>query len=558
MYSMGASFWEERKIFQNQRDFSLFYAAVKGIARFTNQQGYCPFFMGARHVLVIGSDFHYNPSMFEWRFRITPGIIPQPFLETAYFAGWGRIPRLTQTVVNESDLFVRSDSISSGTIHVPMIHPPLGVVMESTESLLSRQEPYFLVKELARGSLGRFYRRLLDWQMLGFLQPENMKERLSRLARRFANVIVENVFSREIEQEFVSLLDELTLLIIAESKEFTEQSLTWRTRNHTRLPLILGIGMNTKRFDSLHELGTCKKLLEDSFHVVLPLPTWRDLETQPDTFNWEKLEKQLVDPLRFGFQIVLGPLISFSLDTFPEWLLPRLSEEGYFESRATRFVNTMALRYGYLAHSWILANRFMDQSLKELPPERSLALIRMLAGQMRSRGIAAPIIVGIDQPWGEYALQRTPDWEQVQIAEALMGCQDIDTFLLEMNFGRGDHLTLPRDPMTIGNMVDQWSFLGKKVYVSFSVPSAGSLLGISQTHTPELQWSEELQKIWTEMMLLALLGKRTVRGIFWSCLQDPIAFPPSPTESHYGLLNAQQTWKSAFKHFATARKNLLR
>ena len=509
-------------------------------------------------MLVIGGDFHYNPSMFEWHFRITPGIIPQPFLEIAYFAGWGRIPRLTQTIVKEGDVLVRSDSISSGTVHVPMIHSPLGVVMESTESLLSRTEPYFLVKELARGSLGRFYRRLFDWQMLGFLQPREMKEQLSRLARRFANAIVANVFTSEIEQEFVSILDELALLIVDANKEFAEQSLTWRTRNNTRLPMILGIRMNAKHFDSLHDLSLCLKRLEDSFHVVLPMPTWRDLETRPDTFDWEQLEKHLVDPLRFGLQIVLGPLISFSLDTFPEWLLPRLSEEGYFESRATRFVNALTERYGYLAHNWILANRFVDQSLEKIPPERSLAMVRMLAGQMRSRGIVAPIIVGIDQPWGEYALQRTPDWEQVQIAEALMGCQDIDTFLLEMNFGRGDHLTLPRDPMTVGNMVDQWSFLGKKVYVSFSIPSAGSPLGISQTRTPELQWSEELQKIWTETMLLVFLGKRTVRGIFWSCMQDPVVSQPSPTESHYGLLNAQQSLKSAFKHFATARKNLLR
>ena len=496
--------------------------------------------------------------MFEWHFQITPGIIPQPFLETAYYAGWGRIPRLTQTTLHGSDLCIRTDSTSSGTVHVPMIHSPLGVVMEATESLLSRREPYLLVRELARGSLGRFYRRLFDWQMLGFLQPEELEGRLSRLAKRFANVIIDNSFAPELEQEFASILDELALLIVDENKEFAEQSLTWRTRNHARLPVVLGTGMHDLRFDSLHEISTCAERLQDSFHVVLPLPTWRELETQPDKFDWEQLENRLVNPLRFGFQIVMGPLISFCRDTFPEWLLPRLFEEGYFESRATRFVNAMAERYGYLARNWFLASRFIGQSLPEIPLERSLAMVRTLAGQLRSRGIEAPIIVSIDQPWGEYALQRTPDWEQVQVAEALMGCPDIDIFLLEMNIGRGNYLTLPRDPMTIGNMIDQWSFLGKKVYVSFSVPSAGFPLGMTQDLAPELQWSEEKQKIWTETMLLALLGKRAVKGIFWTCLQDPTVFSPSLVENNYGLFNAQQVPKPAFKHFTAARKNLLR
>ena len=91
--------------------------------------------------------------MFEWRFRITPEIIPQALLEAAFFADWGRVPRLTHTIVQGSDLIVRSHATGSGTIHVPMTHLPLGVIMESTESLLSRHEPYHLLKELARGSL---------------------------------------------------------------------------------------------------------------------------------------------------------------------------------------------------------------------------------------------------------------------------------------------------------------------------------------------------------------------------------------------------------------------
>ncbi|MCL2709309.1 MAG: hypothetical protein FWE95_00375 [Planctomycetaceae bacterium] len=496
--------------------------------------------------------------MFEWRFRITPGIIPQPLLESAYFAGWGRVPRSTETIVRNNELLIHTDSFSSGTIHVPMAHSPLGVVMESTESLLSQHEPYLLARELARGALGRFYRRLFDWQMTGFLQPQELDERIKGIAQRFGSAVVQDPFVSGVERECVAVLDDLAQLIVDENKEFAEQSLSWRTRHDERLQIVLGIGSNARHFETLHDFDPYAKLLQDSFHVVLYTPTWRELEPQPGQFDWERLEKHLMTPVRFGLQIVFGPLISFSLDAFPEWLLPNLAEEGFFETRATRFINTLAERYGYLAHSWILANKFVDQSLPELPPERSLGLIRILAQQLRSRGIETPVIVGINQPWGEYGLRQTPSWEQVQLAEALMGCRDIDTFMLEIDIGCGEHLTLPRDPMCVGNMLDQWSYLGKKMYVSLSVPSAGNPVATTSELAPELQWSEEKQRIWTETLLLTLLSKRMVRGIFWSCFQDPIVPCNLAAGFDYGLINTQQTLKPAFKHFAAIRANLLR
>ena len=511
-----------------------------------------------KNSLVIKGNFRYNPNMFEWRFRVTPGVIPQPLLETAYFAGWGRVPRMTKTIVRENELLIHADSLSSGTVHVPMIHLPLGAVMESTESLLSQHAPYLLVQELARGGLGRCYRRLFDWQMVGFSQPQELDERLNIIAKRFSSAVLQHSLVSEVEQEFVSILDDLALLILDENKAFAEQSISWRTRNGERLPIVLGIGTNARHFETLHDFDVYAKLLQNSFHAVLHTPTWRELEPQPECFDWERLEKHLMFPLRFGLQIVFGPLLSLSADSFPNWLVPRLSEEGYFESRVTRFVNTMAERFGHLANSWILANRFVDQSLPNMPPMRSLALIRILAQQLRSRGVETPIIVGISQPWGEYALQQPPEWEQVQIAEMLMGCREIDAFLLEIDVGCGDYLTLPRDPMCIGNMIDQWSFLGKKIYVSLSVPSAGNPVATATELAPEIQCSEERQRIWTETLLLAILSKRMVRGIFWSCLQDQKNPEKVSSGFNYGLINEQQALKPAFKHFSALRKNLLR
>jgi hypothetical protein len=166
-------------------------------------------------------------------------------------------------------------------------------------------------------------------------------------------------------------------------------------------------------------------------------------------------------------------------------------------------------------------------------------------------------MVGIGQPWGEYALRQTPDWEQVQIAETLMDCSDIDAFLLEIDFGCGEHRTLPRDPMSVGSVIDQWSFLGKKVYISFSIPSAGNPLATTSALPQNMQWSEEGQRIWTETLLLTFLSKRSVRGIFWSYLKDSTTSSGVALDGDCGLISTQQALKSAFKHFVAIRKNVV-
>ncbi|MDR0521605.1 MAG: beta-galactosidase [Planctomycetaceae bacterium] len=497
--------------------------------------------------------------MFEWHFRISPDQIPLPLLEKSYFARWGRIPCPTLTRFHGDEFLIFSDNAGSGTIHVPRPNPVFGIMMEATESLLSRDTPYILMKELARGALGRFTRRLFDWQMLGFVCPEHLAEQGRAAVKRFAQLVVETEFTPNLEQEFVLILNDILQIITAETRAFTDQSLAWRMRNHDKIPLRFGIGMRRQRIDSLYEFDMYAKFLRESFQTVLPSPSWRELEPQPGIYDWERLEKQVIIPARFGFQIILGPLLSFDTKQLPEWLVPRLSEEGCLETNASLFVNAVTERYGKVISGLILADRFMETQIRMLPPERSVELVRILAQQLRSRGYESPLIVCINQPWGEYALDGNSEWEQIHIAEQLVGCKEIDAFLLEMNFGGGEYLTLPRDPVSIGNMVDQWSFLGKKMLVSISVPSAGNILSVPFESGRGLQWSDELQRQWTETLLTTLLGKRLVQGIFWSRLQDGGHLPDNREgEIGCGLVSSNLELKPAVHHFRAATKALLK
>lgn len=505
--------------------------------------------------------------MTELRFRITPGIVSNQLLEKAYFASWGRSPRPTKVQLNGNELIVRSNVKGSGTLHVLWPHRHWGLNIESTDSLLSGFKPYYLVRELTRGALGRLQKKLFEWQILGFRVPEEIRDRTRTIAQRYSRSVVADPSAPAIEQEFVEILDHLGQLSLESSRLFTEQSLAWRTRNDEKLPMFFGVETASQSFNTVYEFDLYANFLQEAFQAVLPMPSWRELEPEPNVFRWDLLEERITIPARYGFKIVIGPLLSFNVSSFPGWLASRLGEDGFFESRVTRFVNAISERYGSTVDYWILANRFNSYHINEIPIPRAVTLVRLLAQQLRSRGLDKPILIGIDQPWGEYALQHVPEYDQIQIAESLMGCHEIDAFLMELNFGLGVHSTLPRDPMSVGNMIDQWSFLGKKVFVSLSVPSAVSDIAddLDKSIAAELRWSEGLQQYWTESLVMTLLGKRMVQGIFWTPLKDTASAVPGDTKTldpyaapSSGLIDASNTLKMAFKQFASIKKTYLK
>ena len=508
-----------------------------------------------------------NPvvSMQAYRFRLTPNTVPTPLLRKSFFATWGRIPRPAKVSIEGDELLVCPVGKGSGTLHVFWPHHLLGVIVESTDSLLPRPNPYLLVKELGRGALGRLSKKIADWQVLGFQPPDDLAQSILDVSRRFSKAATSDETNTDVEKEFVEILERLENIILEASRHFTDQSLAWRVRAGEKIPVCFGVGIREPMIETLYEFGLYAGCLHEAFHAVLPMPTWRELEPEPGIFQWEQLEKCLVNPQRFGFRVVLGPLLDFDRSSLPTWLLTDMKRPGFFEERAARFVLTIMEKYDYLADVWILASKTNSHCIPEFSVGRGLDLIQWLGRQIRQRSIEHSLVVGVDQPWGEYGLDRTPDLELFQVAERLANSPEIDSLLMELNIGLDTQSTFPRDPISVASMIDTWSFLGKNLYVSFSVPSVSDADPLDGLLAEEFQWSEGLQQLWAEAMLTTLLTKRSVCGIFWTPLQD--ADPDSwedtktlavPPQAFRGLIDDQRVLKLAFKQFAAFREAWLK
>ena len=500
-----------------------------------------------------------------YRFRLTPNTVPTPLLRKSFFAAWGRVPQPAKITIAENELLVQPYGKGSGTLHVFWPHRLLGVTVESTDSLLPREQPYLLAKELGRGALGRLMKRLFDWQVLGFLPSAELARSVREVARRFSKTATANETEPDIEKEFVDILERLGDVALEASRRFADQSLNWRMRTDEKIPVSFGVGIDSPPIDTPYEFDLYAGFLHEAFHQVLPMPSWRELEPEPGAFQWDKLDEYLVNPIRFGFRVVLGPLVDFDRSSLPTWLLQGMRGSGLFEERAGKFVDAVTEKYDYLADSWILASKVNSHNIPDLSIARGLDLVQGLAQRMRSRSIARSILVGVNQPWGEYGLNRTSDLETPQVAERLLMLPEVDSILLELNISLQANATFPRDPLSVASMIDNWSFPGKKIFVAFSLPSASDADPLDAELAEEFQWSEGLQQFWTETLLTTLIAKRSVHGVFWTTLRD--AAPESwedtkglesSMSAFRGLIDDQRVLKLAFKQFAAFRQTWLK
>ena len=466
--------------------------------------------------------------MTELNFRCPERFLPETLLRRAFFASWGRIPKPSRVRLHDGVLSVFSEGLGSGSVHVPCPHHRLGLSLESTETLLPREQPYHLVKELARGSLGKIMRRLYEWQMFGFRPSDSFREAVRQMIARFAVMATTDENATSLDQSSQELLVALDALILRITDEFTEQSLAWRMRNGSRLPVMLGVGMTTHGApESIGDFAGYAPTLNGLFDAIAPIPPWREIEPEQGVFRWDLVEERLSIPARYGFQIIAGPLIEFDQRALPTWLIPRLNEEDFLEICVAQFIEAFVERFEYIVDRWILSTRFNSHALPGVPIFRGFSIIRATAAFVRAHSPDKTIMVGVDQPWGDYGLRNEPQFGLVNIGEALMTCHEVDAFLLELNFGLESTCSLPRDPMWLGPLIDHWSFLGKKVFVSFSVPS-GLELDLPQTKeatpsdTSSELWNNHSQAEWVVTVMRMLLSKRSVQGVFWSSLQDPV------------------------------------
>jgi|GEM_PF-2152515 len=487
-------------------------------------------------------------------FRYPEGMLPVQLLRRAFFAaGLGKVPLRSEIMLTGDILSATTDATGSCTFFFPWLNKRLGVIFLSTDTLCERERPYLLVKELARGQLGRIIRRFVQLVYFGFKPPLKLRKMIQYEVSELAKIATSNEEDPQTQEAATEQLERLINLCHYLLDSFIDQSLAFRQRVATRFPVRLGI--NTDHFfaeNPVEHFHAYTDHLKEVFHLVNPTPSWRELEPEPDRYRWDILEKRIAVTRERGFVAVGGPIIEFDQRSIPDWLCERIEEQGALEKFTLKYLDTFLEHFANQVDIWILASRINTPQLRACSPDRIMNLVKKISWVFENHELHQPGLVAVDQPWGDYLLHHDSPYSPMNIAEILGALPGLDGIMLDLNVGFSKRSSLPRDTMALSMMIDQWSSFTKPLYLSLGIPSE---LG-TDPEIPEefinfsFNWSKKTQQEWIHRYLPVLFCKRSIDGIFWNLLED--------NESHdfvsTGLFDNVGRLKPAYRKLAAIRK----
>ena len=456
-------------------------------------------------------------------FRITPELQSQAVFDHAFYASWGRIPRLTKIEVQEDLLLVRPEIKGTGTVHIPMFHPRYGIVLRSTETIQQRKKPYLLLKELGRGELGRLVRLLHEWKTLGFVPSEALSREIRGMVHSFGVMATSDetlpATGRVASELFESLVSMETHLM----DQYFEQVLIALQKKHllSNVPLGIFLGRNVTEdlLETIHSIlnhDGIRPLFHETFQHVAATPPWKSVEPYPGKFHWESVDRYFKLVEKHGKKLVVGPILSFDPDFLPQWVREKIDNRETFENAAIHYTIEFVKRYAQRSSQWIVAGDFFSSPKCGFSIGRGVALICDLIREVKYAVRDKDVLVTIDQPCGDYYRTNDCPLPFIAIVESLASVRSLDGFLLDLKLGMGPQDTLPRDPLFLNRLFDQWGIWGKKLFLSLSVPSRWDIF--QESHTDH--WHKQVQLEWVIRMILLSLTRQNIHGIFWNPLLD--------------------------------------
>ena len=487
-------------------------------------------------------------------FRFSPELQSHAMFEHAFYASWGRIPQLTKIEIRDNFLLVRPEIKGTGTVHIPMSHPQYGMMLQSTETLQQRPKPYLLLKELGRGELGRVLRLLSEWKTLGFVPSDELAGQIHEMIHSFGVMATSDETFPATEQAASELFRLFGVLEAHLVDQYFEQTIAAYQKRHSYFSVPLGVFLGQDTTEELMEKlcmildnDSTGPLFNDAFQLVAATPSWKNVELSPGKFHWDSVDRYFKFVEKLGKKPLIGPILSFDPTSLPQWVRERINDREAFEDAAVRYTIEFVNRYKQRGSHWIVAGDFFSSPKCGFSIGRGVALICDLVREVRYAVREGNILVMIGQPYGDYYRTNDCPLPFVAIIESLASVRALDGFLLDLRLGLHPQDTLPRDPMLMGRLIDQWSIWGKKLFLSFSIPCQWNVFQETRT----IDRPMPLQSEWAMRMILACLTRQNVHGIFWNPLLD------TTEEQSTGLIGTDGHVKPTFQKIVTLRQALL-
>jgi len=393
-----------------------------------------------------------------------------------------------------------------------------GKVLLPTTCLPQKKQAYTLNVEIARGKLMQILKKREDWSF--FNNIEGLEHTLTEARDLFIRA-VQNISTPPVASK---LADEALKKAVACSENLAlrqaEALLRTRGRNRGFGRRCLGCRLDPNRIGNAHY---AKKLV-DSFGFVTIPANWGQIEPQKGAYNFAQIDACMQILSKKRLAICVGPLLCFSKEYLPKWLLK--GHVGYEKIReaAYRFVYKVVTRYGGNVHAWRVVTGLNAFNHFGFSFEQILEMTRAATMAVKAGGNRGVKIVELVNPWGEY-YAHAPDTipPLVYVDMVVQSGISFDAFGLQLRFGRNQNGMHVRDMMQISDVLEYFGAVAKPLYITEAEVPGANGMGAEDPNAAGIwheQWSEQQQCKWIQQFYKIALSKPFVDTVTYARLAD--------------------------------------
>jgi len=426
-----------------------------------------------------------------------------------------------------------------------------GNILLHTTRLPDRPRPYILNVELARAKLMEITMKREDWAV--FEQTPT----LAKTAGQAQQLFIEALQNINDPAKASTLADKSLQKALDFSEKLTTRhaELLFEARRKSRgfTRSSLGCGIDPRKLTSKNYL---KGVLELFAHIAIPV-NWATIETSKGEYDFSHLDSSIEAFAQKRLVLCAGPLLCFSADYLPKWLLESRPQFEQIRDAAYKFVSKVVTRYARHIHTWKTITGMNAYNYFRFGFDRILEITRTACLAAREADNRSLKIIEIVSPWGEYYADNpdtVPPW--VYLDMVTQAGINFDAVGVQLIFGKNKPGMYVRDMMQISAMLDRFAAVPKPLHItSVAVPDSSKIDGQRCEHAGmwHKPWDQNVQAEWLERFYRIALSKPFVNTVTYHSLAD--------TEDDYligaGLLTEKMEPKKSFMTVARLQKQIL-
>jgi hypothetical protein len=416
-----------------------------------------------------------------------------------------------------------------------------GKVLLPTTCLPEREQLYNLNVEIARAKLMQIINKREDWSF--FDQLEDLAD-FSKEAQDLFIQAVQNISDAPLASKLADKSLERAI-VFSEKLAGKQADLLFdaRSKNHGFGRGCFGCRIDVREITNPKYLEKLSKLFG---FVTIPV-NWAQIESHKGTYDFSRVDACVEALSKKKLVIGAGPLLRFSKEYLPKWLLR--SGAGFEKIRETayRFVSNIVARYSGSIHAWRVISGLNAFNYFGFSFEQALEMTRAANMAVKQGSDRALKVIEISNPWGEYYATTTNTIPPlVYVDMVVQSGISFDAFGLTMQFGKNQAGMHIRDMMQVSAALDYFAPIAKPLYITeVEVPSQngsglydGKVAGIWHE-----EWDQLRQGQWIEQFYKIALSKPFVERVTYSNLADT----DDSAIANSGLLTAQLEPKESFR-----------